>query len=77
MELSIPLLGTNVDYDIKNWTMRLFGGIDYPVLHKVVAAGGCEGQLMSQLKSVRNLHPDVTLLRGKDTMGTWVRSFIS
>lgn len=68
-ERSLPFLGTNVDYDITSWTTRLMNGLDFPIEHKVIAAGGCEPHLMDQLQALRTEHPEINIIRGRQHLG--------
>ena len=65
----LPLLGSNIDYDLPEWTTRLVNSLDFPVSHKILAVGGCEKRLMAQLKTLKMHHDDLTLIRTASVMG--------
>jgi len=68
-ERSLPFVGTNVDYDVMGWTERLFDGLDFPVVHKLLAAGGCESDVLRQVGSLQAKHPDLHVSRTVLPMG--------
>jgi hypothetical protein len=68
-ERLLPLLGTNVDYDIMGWTERLFDGLDFPVAHKLLVVGGCEIEVLKQASSLQAKYPDLHVFRAARKMG--------
>ena len=66
---SLPFLGTNVDYDVMGWTERLFDGLDSPVAHKLLAVGGCELDVLQQVRSLQAKYPDINVFRAVQPMG--------
>ena len=51
------------------WTERLFDGLDFPVVHKLLAAGGCESDVLQQVGSLQAKHPDLHVFRTVQPMG--------
>lgn len=68
-ERPIPFIGTNADFDIMNWTQRFIEGLDFPILHEMIAVGGCDQQLMGQLAGLRERHPDLNVFHASNPMG--------
>lgn len=46
----VPFLGTNADYDMYNYSSRLFRKLDFPVRRLALAHGGCDRRIVTQVE---------------------------
>ena len=42
LQRPIPLLATNLEYDTEGFLARLVDGLDFPAVHTLIVAGGCD-----------------------------------
>ena len=68
---AIPFVGTNIDFDTRNFLTRLIDSLDdFPIDHKLIAAGGCQKGVLKQLADIQQHHPDVNIYRrGSELLG--------
>lgn len=49
---------------------RLFSSLDYPTDHKLIAVGGCEAPVVSQLSTILEQQPDIRVFHSIEFLGT-------
>lgn len=54
---------------LRRFLTRLFSSLDYPTDHKLIAVGGCEPQVVSQVSSIMEQHPDVKVYHSIEFLG--------
>lgn len=48
---------------------RLFSSLDYPTDHKLIAVGGCEAPVVSQLSTILEQQPDIRVFHSIEFLG--------
>eukprot|EP00624_Nannochloropsis_granulata_P005531 evm.model.NODE_39505_length_72863_cov_22.203917.6 len=68
----IPLIGTNLDYDTEGYLSRFASSIpSSPQIstHKLIAWGGCDPMVATQITSLLEGRPDFRVYRSRDKQG--------
>jgi len=73
----IPLIGTNLDYDTEGYLFRFVSGIPFSsstphtstATHKLIAWGGCDPMVASQIDTVLTSRPDFRVYRSREKQG--------